>query len=173
MINYGDKSPKSPSLSHSRNVCTSLSLYLPRCHLHIPTVVPHPSQQFLNLLQTHYPERLGRAVVINVPFFLNAFYKLITPFIDPATRTKIRFNPKLVDEGLFAADNLFTDFGGSVELVYEHEVYFPALVEMTDGIRARRMEAWRALGAKVGIKEWDVKTWIPPAPGGDDATDKA
>ena len=66
---------------------------------------------------------------------------------------------KLVDEGLFASDQLFTDFGGSVEFAYEHEVYFPAIVEMTEAIRERRMEAWKALGAKVGVKEWDVKTW--------------
>ncbi|KAI0798639.1 hypothetical protein BC629DRAFT_1592193 [Irpex lacteus] len=63
MINYGDKSPKSPSLSHSRN--------------------------FLNLLQSHNPERLGRALIPNVPLFLTAFYKLITPFIDLSSASSL------------------------------------------------------------------------------------
>ncbi|KAI9788427.1 MAG: hypothetical protein M1833_003008, partial [Piccolia ochrophora] len=56
--------------------------------------VPNPGQgkQVLNILQTHYPERLGRALVINLPWFINGFFKLITPFIDPMTREKLKFN---------------------------------------------------------------------------------
>lgn len=49
----------------------------------------------LNIIQSHYPERLGLALILNVPWLLNAFYKLITPFIDPVTRTKMRFNPEV------------------------------------------------------------------------------
>ena len=59
----------------------------------------------MNILQSHYPERLGRALIINVPFWLNAFYKMINPFIDPITREKMRFNPKVTQEGLFTAEN--------------------------------------------------------------------
>lgn len=117
--------------------------------------------QFLNLLQSHYPERLGSSLIINVPFFLTAFWKIITPFIDPVTRAKTHFNPRPVDDGLFTTDNLFKEFGGAVEFEYVHEKYFPELVRMTDEIRERRMEAWKALGAKVGLREWDIKTWAP------------
>ncbi|KAI0093095.1 CRAL-TRIO domain-containing protein [Irpex rosettiformis] len=141
MINYGDKSPKSPSLSHSRN--------------------------FLNLLQSHYPERLGRALITNVPFFLTAFYKVITPFVDPATRTKVFFNPRAVEQGLFKSEELFKEFSGDVEFEYKHEEYWEELLRMTDKIRERRLEAWRALGGTIGISEWDIKTWVSPAEGGE------
>src|SRR5579871_4446538 len=62
--------------------------------------------QVLHILQTHYPERLGKALVINcvasafitltvVPSFVKIFFKLISPFIDPNTREKLKFNENL------------------------------------------------------------------------------
>lgn len=36
-------------------------------------------------------------------------------------------------------------------------------MRMTGEVRERRMCAWRALGGGVGVREWDVKTWSPPA----------
>ncbi|PSR71379.1 hypothetical protein PHLCEN_2v12755 [Hermanssonia centrifuga] len=137
MIDYGQKSAKSPSISLSRMV--------------------------LNILQTHYPERLGRALIINVPFLLNAFYKLITPLIDPVTRDKMRFNPKAVEDGLFTVDSVWKEFGGNIEFKYEHSTYWPQFMEMTTARRKVQMEKWHSLGGKVGLKEWDIK-------GGDDNT---
>lgn len=113
--------------------------------------------QVLHILQTHYPERLGRAIIINVPFLLNAFYKLITPFIDPVSREKMRFNPKVVEEGLFTADNVWTAFGGDITFEYDHAQYWPNFIEVTDKRKKDMMDRWRALGARVGIREWDMK----------------
>lgn len=48
----------------------------------------------LNILQNHYPERLGLALILNVPWLVDMFFKLIKPFIDPVTRDKMWFNPK-------------------------------------------------------------------------------
>jgi len=48
----------------------------------------------LNILQDHYPERLGLSLIANVPWLVDIFFKLIRPFIDPVTRAKMRFNPK-------------------------------------------------------------------------------
>ncbi|KAG8847849.1 hypothetical protein FRB91_011382 [Serendipita sp. 411] len=42
----------------------------------------------LHILQNHYPERLGRAIVVHLPFILQFFYKGISPFLDPVTRDK-------------------------------------------------------------------------------------
>jgi hypothetical protein len=42
----------------------------------------------LHILQSHYPERLGRAIVVNLPFILEFFYRGISPFLDPITREK-------------------------------------------------------------------------------------
>lgn len=127
--------------------------------------------QVLNILQTHYPERLGASLILNVPFLLHAFYKMISPLIDPITRNKMKFNPKPVEDGLFAADELFKDsgWGGSREFVWDHEKYWGSFVRMCDEIREAQMARWRKLGARVGCDEWDYKVEAAGA-GGDTAT---
>ncbi|KAL1940230.1 hypothetical protein VTO73DRAFT_9182 [Trametes versicolor] len=130
MVDFADRA-KNPSLGQARTV--------------------------LNILQTHYPERLGRALVVNVPFLVNAFFKLITPFIDPLTRPKLRFNPNCLAEGLFPPEELIAEWGGSAHVEYKHERYWEPLVRMCAERRERLWEKWREAGAKVGVREWDVK----------------
>ena len=48
----------------------------------------HPFQ-VLTILQQHYVETLGRAIVVNLPPLLSFFYKGIAPFLDPVTRDKV------------------------------------------------------------------------------------
>jgi hypothetical protein len=43
----------------------------------------------LNVLQQHYVETLGRAIIVNLPILLTFFYKGISPFLDPVTRDKV------------------------------------------------------------------------------------
>lgn len=158
MIDYADKA-KNPSFSTARTV--------------------------LHILQTHYPERLGAAVITHLPWLLHTFYKLITPFIDPLTRTKMIFNPvpdnaglwrstEARDQGqddakLFDLDQLVSDsWSGSAPFAYTHEVYWPALLSMSQTRRSDMVRIWRQLGGVVGIKEWDVKVairdgWTPLA----------
>jgi len=116
--------------------------------------------QVLNILQTHYPERLGASLILNVPFLLHAFYKMISPLIDPVTRNKMKFNPKPVQDGLFTADELFRagGWGGSRDFVYDHDKYWGSFVRMCDEIREAQMARWRKLGARVGCDEWDYKS---------------
>jgi hypothetical protein len=45
----------------------------------------------LTILQTYYCERLGKAVCANVPSVFFAFYRLVSPFVDPITKEKVRF----------------------------------------------------------------------------------
>ena len=92
-----------------------------------------------------------------MPFLLNAFYKMITPFIDPVTKDKMRFNPRAVEDGLFTPDNLWVEFGGDVVFEYDHEIYWHDLLETTTKHREAMMARWRALGGTVGIREWDMK----------------
>jgi len=131
----------------------------------------NPSMQtartMLNIIQNHYPERLGRSIIINVPFLVNAFFKIILPFVDPVTRAKLKFNPDTVGEGLFTKDNLMTQWwGGDRDFEWDHDKYWPTLVKMCSDRHNEQLEKWRKLGAKIGLDEWDIK-------GGDDVQAKA
>ncbi|KAJ3146761.1 hypothetical protein HDU89_006016 [Geranomyces variabilis] len=49
------------------------------------------SKKVLQILGDHYPERLGKGFIFNPSWYLWAFFKIIGPFIDPITRSKIHF----------------------------------------------------------------------------------
>lgn len=107
----------------------------------------------LHILQNHYVERLGRGLVVNMPWWINAFFSGIGPFMDPITRDKIRFNPKLTE--LINADQLDCEYGGTYNYEFKHELYWPTLTDFccivpADGTRVD----------KAG------KAWIPPSGNG-------
>jgi hypothetical protein len=112
-------------------------------------------RQTLNILQNHYPERLGRALVTNVPFYIWGFFKLITPFIDPLTREKIKFNE---DMGLHVPrEQLLKESGGHVEFEYDHEQYWPALNALCEWKRAEQLARWEKGGKQIGEYEGYLK----------------
>jgi len=110
------------------------------------------------LPRSHYPERLGLACVINIPYLINIFLNLIFPFVDPVTRAKVKLNPKVVEQDLIAADEVMKEWGGKINFEYKHEEYWPELVKICEERRERWFKRWKELGAKVGISEWDYKT---------------
>ncbi|KAJ6513180.1 CRAL-TRIO domain-containing protein [Mycena sanguinolenta] len=135
LINYADKA-QNPSLGTARAV--------------------------LSILQDHYPERLGLALILNVPWLLNAFYKLITPFVDPVTRNKMKFNPQVVQDGIFSPDMVISQWwGGSCNFEYEHDKYWPALVSLCNERTKKWTATWQKLGGTVGLKESDYKKGDP------------
>ncbi|WVW87100.1 hypothetical protein I302_109157 [Kwoniella bestiolae CBS 10118] len=85
------------------------------------------ARQVLNILQNHYVERLGRGLVVNMPWWINAFFTGITPFLDPITRDKIRFNPKLTE--LVPAAQLDSEFGGDYVFEFNHKPYWKTITE--------------------------------------------
>ncbi|WWC73855.1 uncharacterized protein I206_107827 [Kwoniella pini CBS 10737] len=85
------------------------------------------ARQVLNILQNHYVERLGRGLVVNMPWWINAFFTGISPFLDPITRDKIRFNPKLTE--LVPAVQLDSEFGGEYEFDFQHAPYWKTITE--------------------------------------------
>ncbi len=48
------------------------------------------ARKVLHILQSHYVERMGRAIVVRMPWWVNAFFTAISPFLDPVTKDKVR-----------------------------------------------------------------------------------
>ncbi|KAL0572208.1 Phosphatidylinositol transfer protein (PITP) [Marasmius crinis-equi] len=114
LLNFADKA-KHPSMTQSRTV--------------------------LSIIQDHYPERLGNSLMINVPFLVTIFFKLITPFVDPVSVQKMRFNPNVIEDGYFTPDMITKEsWGGDRDFEYKHEKYWPKLVELCEGRRKQWME---------------------------------
>ncbi|PVF97232.1 CRAL/TRIO domain-containing protein [Serendipita vermifera] len=113
----------------------------------------------MQILQQHYPERLGRLLVAHVPWLLAAFVKIVMAFLDPVTRAKIILNPNVVEGGLVNVDQLIASdgWGGKINFVYEQDKYWPALLEKAKARREANMARWRALGGKIGLDEWSIK----------------
>lgn len=84
------------------------------------------ARKVLTILQQHYVETLGRAIVVNLPPLLNFFYKGISPFLDPVTRDKMRFNPDLLE--LIPKEHLDADFGGDYQFEFEPVSYWEQIV---------------------------------------------
>lgn len=102
---------------------------------------------------------LGACLVLNEPFLFNAFYRIISPFIDPVVHAKLRFNPSPITDGLFTEEQLLeANWGGSIDFEYEHGKYFGHMVGMCEERKESQMRAWTELGGSVGISEWDFKT---------------
>ncbi|WEW61021.1 Phosphatidylinositol transfer protein (PITP) [Emydomyces testavorans] len=108
-------------------------------------------RQTLHILQNHYPERLGRAMVINMPLVILGFMKLITPFIDPQTREKLKFNEDLRQH--VPPAQLWKTVNGDVEFEYDHSLYWPALNALAAQRREEYRERWIKGGKLVGEHE--------------------
>lgn len=56
-----------------------------------PSNAPHMSVTLgvLKMLADHYPERLYRAYVCNAPSIFSLAFKVISPFVDPVSRSKV------------------------------------------------------------------------------------
>lgn len=83
--------------------------------------------------------------------------KLIDPFLDQVTRSKIAINRQLIAEGDFTPDQLVKELGGERELVWDCDRYLNKLVEISGDMRKKRLDKWRELGGTVGLREWDYK----------------
>ncbi|EJU04966.1 CRAL/TRIO domain-containing protein [Dacryopinax primogenitus] len=115
------------------------------------------ARKMLGILQGHYPERLGKSFVINIPWYVDMFLKMIWPFVDPVTKGKVHFNPNVIKENLMTPDMLLSEWNGEIQFTYEHSQFWPELLRIVKEYRGANMGRWRTLGAKVGISEWDYK----------------
>lgn len=121
------------------------------------------AQKVLNILQTYYCERLAKAVCVNIPFAFQAFFKVIGPFIDPITKEKIAFLPSPDATHLIPSNQLQQIFGGSINLEFNAETYFPALITLCQERKAANLIRWKKYGGdKCGLSETVVSGAVVP-----------
>jgi hypothetical protein len=112
-------------------------------------------RQVLHILQTHYPERLGKALLTNIPWLGWTFLKIIHPFIDPLTREKLVFDepfPRYVP-----VDQLDKLYGGHVDFTYNHKVYWDRMNEIAAEKRKHYQQRFKKFGSIVGLSERDLR----------------
>ncbi|KAK0727853.1 hypothetical protein B0T26DRAFT_638468 [Lasiosphaeria miniovina] len=105
------------------------------------------AREVLSILQNHYPERLGKALIVHTPWAINVFFKLISPFIDPHTKEKLKFNDDMTK--YVPAEQLVTEFKGNLEFEYNHASYWPALQELCRKKHDARWQRWVAGGQQI------------------------
>jgi hypothetical protein len=97
-------------------------------------------------------------LIINVPFFVNAFFKMVMPLVDPITRAKVKFNPQVFKDGLFSEQQMMQEWwGGEQDFEYKHGEYWKDLVTLCETRSKAWEKNWRAQGAKIGESEWSYK----------------
>ncbi|KAL1628072.1 Phosphatidylinositol transfer protein (PITP) [Neofusicoccum ribis] len=112
-------------------------------------------KQVLTILQDQYPERNGKSLISDLPWYVTTFFKLISPFIDPVTKTKMKFNEPF---GQFIPPSqLMKSYGGEAEFTYDHSAYWPTLNQMCDKLRAERKARWESRGKQIGDSEFLIK----------------
>ncbi|KAI9136056.1 CRAL-TRIO domain-containing protein, partial [Paraphysoderma sedebokerense] len=86
-------------------------------------------KEVLHILMNHYPERLHKAFLVDVPWLFWATYKIISPFIHPVTKRKIFLvtelpttHANMVDHIPF--ERLDVVFGGGLEWEWCHKDYW-------------------------------------------------
>lgn len=89
----------------------------------------HTARHVANILQAYYCERLGRAFVVHMPRFISAFFSALSPFLDPVTKDKIRFQDTNMTE-FIEPDQLDAQFhGGTYNYEFEFPTYWSSLTQ--------------------------------------------
>jgi hypothetical protein len=55
----------------------------------------------IDIMQNYYPERLGKALMIHVPYLFMKAWKMVQPFIDSNTKDKVLL-PRGLDRSCFS-----------------------------------------------------------------------
>ncbi|XP_042449395.1 phosphatidylinositol transfer protein 3-like [Zingiber officinale] len=82
-----------------------------------------------DVLQNHYPERLGLAILYNPPKFFEPFWNIAKHLLEPKTYRKVKFvypnddNSKMIMEEFFNMDELDCAFGGNSQVGFNINDY--------------------------------------------------
>jgi hypothetical protein len=90
-----------------------------------------------------------------VPWLVSGFLKLITPFIDPMTREKLKFNEDV--RNYVPAEHLWTEFNGDLEFEYDHDEYWPSLINHCNERKAEQKARWEKAGKNYGESETYIR----------------
>lgn len=112
---------------------------------------------------------------LTVPWVVWGFFKLITPFIDPLTREKLKFNEDV--RQYVPPEQLWKENGGDLDFEYDHATYWPALLKLCEEKRAEQKARWEKAGKRYGesetyLKGGDAMTIAPAKPAGEPQEDK-
>lgn len=87
------------------------------------------TKETADVLQNHYPERLGLAILYNPPKFFEPFWLVVKPFLESKTSKKVKFvysdnqaSMKIMED-FFNMDELEQAFGGKNEAGFEIKEY--------------------------------------------------
>ncbi|KAJ9108711.1 hypothetical protein QFC21_000031 [Naganishia friedmannii] len=127
---------------------------------------PAMARNFISILQDFYPERLGCAVLLSIPWIVRKFLDIAFTFVDPVTKGKVRWHVDVVKEGLVGAGEALREYGGDVDFVYKQEEYWPLLLATSLAKREQYLANWARLGGGVGVSEWDYKQPVPSSTSG-------
>ncbi|KAM0927117.1 hypothetical protein ACQ4PT_003213 [Festuca glaucescens] len=89
----------------------------------------HVTKLTADVLQGHYPERLGVAILYNAPRVFESFWKMASPILEPKTRNKVKFvypdnlETDKIMEDLFNMDELECAFGGRSQATFNINDY--------------------------------------------------
>jgi hypothetical protein len=90
-----------------------------------------------------------------VPWVVWGFFKLITPFIDPLTKEKLKFNDDMRQH--VPPQHLWKEFQGDLDFEYDHGTYWPTLNKLCEEKFAERKERWVKGGKHYGESEIYLK----------------
>ncbi|GMM29722.1 hypothetical protein DAMA08_024670 [Martiniozyma asiatica (nom. inval.)] len=136
-------------------LCVDFKKYPESCPYESKVPAVGLGKQILYILQYHYPERLGRAMFINMPVLANIFLKLCWPFVDPYTKQKCKFNEPFGDH--IQNDQLAYNFGGDINYEYIHNEYWDDFVAKANIKRDVILANFEKHGADIGLSEWELR----------------
>ena len=79
------------------------------------------------------------------------FFKLISPFIDPKTREKLKFNEEMSKH--VPREQLLKANGGDVDFEYDHSIYWTTFNRFAGVKKAEYQARWEKGGKRVGEYE--------------------
>ncbi|WWC66494.1 uncharacterized protein I206_100396 [Kwoniella pini CBS 10737] len=118
-----------------------------------------------HILSNFYPETLGLSSFQDIPWVFKTLINLVWPFVDPATKKKVKFGSgkgqEIVKDGDVDASQLLQEAGGDLDIPYDHDAYWPALLEVCLRLRREEEARWLAIGDRqVGREEKAFKRAI-------------